>query len=266
MKKIICILLAILNVFNSLGEDESHANLNLRIMHAWVVDDDTIDVEIEFHNAGDDYINYKNMYSVSGVSLLKFLFVMENGDVYCAQHKKVGWYTDMGRFLGLKPGEKIRRMCTINPRTWELPEHFHTSQVVELACCYILRAGYAHREGRIISTHASAHISDMHSMANPQNTQEESDECLNEELLWQICLLAYLVPELDWDSTNELQNLTRQTTRVLERIQRLEQNDEMIFYKNDILKMIRKAKKDGSQVGKNEALDMLEKVVNQIPG
>ena len=61
MKKIICILLSILNVFNSLGEDESHANLNLRIMHAWVVDDDTIDVEIEFHNAGDDYINYKNI-------------------------------------------------------------------------------------------------------------------------------------------------------------------------------------------------------------
>ena len=264
MNKLICLLLLIFCMFNLLGQEESHAKLDLRVMHAWVVNDDTIDVEIEFHNAGDDFISYKNLYTASGVSLLKFLFIMENGDVYCAQRKKVGWWTNQGRFRVLKPGEKIRRMCSITPQTWELPEHFNTAQIAELACCFILPAGYAHKEGRSVSSHASAHISDMYSMVNPQNTQKESDACLNEELLWQLCLLANLVSESNGD-TNELQNLTRQTLCVLKRIQRWEQNDEVIFYKKHILKMLSKVKKGVSQNGENVVMNRLKEVVNQIP-
>ena len=83
----------ILSMFNLLGQEESLAKLDIRIMHVWVVNDDTIDVEIELYNTGDDFINYKNIYAVSGFSLLKFLFITENGDVYCTQRKKVGWWT-----------------------------------------------------------------------------------------------------------------------------------------------------------------------------
>lgn len=59
-------------------------------MHACGVNDDSIDVEVKLYNTGEDFISYKNMYAVPGASLLKFLFIMEAGDVYCAQRKKVG--------------------------------------------------------------------------------------------------------------------------------------------------------------------------------
>lgn len=246
LKIAICLFHAFVNVFVLCGQDESYADLELSLKHVWIIDEKTIDVEVELYNKGGDSITLLNMYTASGWYTWSFLLIGSDCDIHnihWTQRRETGWWISQKSSV-IEPGKRICRLFSITPQTWKLPSDFDARRVEEIAACFTLKKGYAHSEGKYVSQHASVHLSEVKNVTDIDSVNDEDPQLLYEELLYQLYLLADMMSNREYMDFEILRELIRQTKYVVRRIRHWEMNTRIVYYKNFILVEIDELKKD----------------------